>query len=165
MEAKTENSRRFPGLRLNPEERIEIQKRCSDKSQPARDWRRARILQLLDDGWKLVNVGKALGTYPREVRRIGWRYLKLGLSKALTDEPRPKPSKMLDHRQISAIVAMVCSSPPEGYSRWSIRLATQEAIKRGLVISVGRETIRCIFKSHTLKPWREKNVVRSKDRR
>ena len=54
---------------------------------------------------------------------------------------------------------MVCSNPPEGQARWTVRLVAQEAVKRKLVPRVGRETIRILLQSHDLKPWREKNVV------
>jgi putative transposase len=45
-------------------------------------------------------------------------------------------------------------------ARWTVRLLTEEAIRRKLVPQVGRETIRVLLESHDLKPWREKNVVR-----
>ena len=45
-------------------------------------------------------------------------------------------------------------------ARWTVRLLTEEVIKRKLVPRVGRETIRVLLESHDLKPWREKNVVR-----
>jgi hypothetical protein len=88
-----------------------------------------------------------------------------GLEAALGDEPRPKPEKMLDTRQQAAIVAMVCGPPPEGCARWTVVLTTREAQRRGIVAKVGRETIRGVLANHELKPWREKNVVRSKARR
>ncbi len=54
---------------------------------------------------------------------------------------------------------MVCSNPPEGRSRWTVRLIAEEAVKRKLVPRAGRETIRILLAGHDLKPWREKNVV------
>ena len=58
---------------------------------------------------------------------------------------------------------MVCGDPPEGRGRWTVRLITQEAIKRRLIDHIGRETIRLLLLHHDLKPWREKNVVRRRD--
>ena len=55
---------------------------------------------------------------------------------------------------------MVCSDPPEGRARWTVRLVAEEAVKRRVVPRVGRETIRVLLLHHDLKPWREKNVVR-----
>ena len=85
------------------------------------------MLELLHAKWSLADVAEALGTYPREVRRVGWRYLEHGIDAALTDDPRPKPPKLLDTRQQAAIVAMVCGPPPAGYARWTVRVTTEES--------------------------------------
>ena len=71
---------------------------------------------------------------------------------------------MLEDSQKQRIIAMVCSDPPEGRARWTVRLVVEEAVKRKLVPRVGRETIRILLLHHDLKPWREKNVVRSRPR-
>jgi hypothetical protein len=126
----------------------------------ARTWKRIRMLELLHAQWTLADVAEALGTYPREVRRVGWRYLEHGVEAALTDDPRPKPPKRLDTRQQAAIVAMVCGPPPDGCARWTIRLTTEETKRRGIEGDVGRETVRQVLAHHALKPWRKKNVVR-----
>jgi hypothetical protein len=152
---------RFPGLRLKAKERREIA-RVMRGAIAARTWKRMRVLQMLDEGNTLEATAKALGTYPREVRRVGWRYLERGLEAALIDERRPHPPRLLDAKQEAAVVAMVCSSPPEGYARWTVVLATVEAQRRRIVAKVGRETIRRVLADHELKPWREKNVVRSR---
>jgi hypothetical protein len=70
---------------------------------------------------------------------------------------------LLDDQEKQRIVAMVCSPPPEGQARWTVRLVTEQAVKRKLVPRVGRETIRILLQSHDLKPWREKNVVVRRD--
>jgi putative transposase len=57
------------------------------------------------------------------------------------------------------IIAMVCTEPPQGAARWTVRLVAEQAVKRQLVPRVGRETIRVLLQSHDLKPWREHNVV------
>jgi hypothetical protein len=124
-----------------------------------------RVLELLDEGVTVRATAKAVGCYPREVSRVGKRYVQGGLDLALTDDPRPKPPKMLDSPQEAAIVAMVCGPPPDGRARWTVRLATEQAVARKIVHRVGRETIRVVLANHDLKPWREKNVVRSRDRR
>jgi len=80
------------------------------------------------------------------------------LERALYEKPRPGAAEVLDDNQKQRLIAMVCSSPPEGRARWTVRLAAQEAVKRKLVPRVGRETIRILLLSHDLKPWREKNV-------
>ena len=70
----------------------------------------------------------------------------------------------MDAQQRQRIVALVCSPPPEGRARWTVRLLAEEAVKRKLVPRVGRETVRILLESHDLKPWREENVVRGRTR-
>lgn len=135
-------------------------KALAKKKVKARVWRRVRILQLLDRGWTMADTATAVGTYPREIRRVGWRFLKGGLAEALGEDVRPTSPRLLDARMEAAIVAMVCAPPPPGRSRWTLTLIAEEATRRKIVARVGRETIRRTLNRHELKPWREKNVVR-----
>jgi transposase len=127
----------------------------------ARVWRRIRVLLLLDEGNSVRSTAKAVGGFPREISRVGKRYLELGLDAALSEKLRPKPPRLLDSSQEAAVVAMVCGPAPEGRARWTVALVAQEAARRKVVQSVGRETIRLVLADHDLKPWREKNVVRA----
>jgi transposase len=120
---------------------------------------------MLDRGMTLGAVAEALGTYPREVSRVARRYEEGGLQHALTEEPRPGGQSKLDSVQEAALVALVCGPPPEGRARWTVRLLTEQAVKRGVIDSVGRETVRMVLAEHQLKPWREKNVVSSRAER
>ena len=144
-------------LELSSEDRAAL-KVLARKKVKARVWRRARILQLLDQGWTMADAATAAGTYPREVRRVRLRFLAGGLVEALGEDA--KPARLLDARQEAAIVAMVCAPPPPGRAEWSAALIAEEAGRRRIVAKVGRETIRRMLKRHELKPWREKNVVR-----
>ena len=128
-------------MRLTAADRYALQEKTKGRARlSGRRWRRIRILDLLDRGWNLTDTAGAVGGYLREVRRGGSRYLERGLEAALNDEPRPKPAKMLDAKQQTAIVAMVCGPPPEGRSRWTIVLTAHETKRRGIVAKVGRET-------------------------
>ena len=51
---------------------------------------------------------------------------------------------------------MVCSDPPRGRARWTVRLVAQEAVKQRWVPRAGRETIRILLLRHDLQPWRGK---------
>jgi transposase len=159
-------SPRFTGLKLTAADRKELLRmQHSRKPQTPRRWRRIRALLLLDRGYSIRAAAAAIGGYHREVSRLAKRYLQGGgLEKVLSDEPRPKPHPMLDSTQQAALVAMVCGPPPQGRARWTVRLLAVEAGKRGVVDKVGRETVRVVLARHDLKPWREKNVVRSRNR-
>ena len=126
---------------------------------------RARILLLLDEGWAPVDVPDALGCGIATVGRVRRRYEEEGLDRALSEAPRPGQPKRLSERQSAKIVAMVCGPPPSGRARWTLELIVEYAVKRKIISSVGRETVRVLLRDHELKPWREKNVVRARTRR
>ena len=158
-------STRFAGLQLSAEDRAELERmQRGKKPLPARAWRRIRVLLLLGNGHTVRGTAISVGGYPREISRVGKRYLAGGLKHALSDDPRPKPSPTLDSTQEAAVVALICGPPPEGQARWTSRLIAEEASRRGIVDTIGRETIRIVLTRRKLKPWREKNVVRAANR-
>jgi putative transposase len=122
------------------------------------------LLQLAEDA-SAPQIAKVIPLTPQAIRRLGHRYEEAGLDGALYEKQRPGADEVLDTNQKQRIIAMVCSDPPEGRARWTVRLVAEEAVKRKLVPRVGRETIRILLLHHDLKPWREKNVVRGRTRR
>jgi putative transposase len=127
--------------------------------QPVRTVLRALALAHLDAGKSVSEVASLVKLTAKAVRQIGWSYVDGGLEPALYDKPRPGAVPILGDSQRQRIIAMVCSEPPEGRARWTVRLVAAEAVKRQLVPRVGREAIRLLLLQHDLKPWREKNVV------
>jgi putative transposase len=130
--------------------------------QPVRTVLRALALTHLHRGKSAAEVADLVPLTSKAVREIGRRYANLGLESALYDKPRPGATALLAEDQRKRIIAMVCSDPPEGRARWTVRLVAEEAVKRRLIPRVGRETIRLMLLHDDLKPWREKNVERSR---
>jgi len=128
--------------------------------ESSRVLRRASVLRQLDRGQKAARVAASVGVAAKTVRAVARRYEEEGLKSALYERSRPGKQRALDVGQSQRIIAMVCSPPPQGIARWSVRLIATEAVKRKLSPQVGRETIRVLLQSHELKPWRGKNVVR-----
>ncbi len=137
-------------VRLSKGERQELGRLLRSGLQPVRTVLRALARQ----------VAKNVGLTPKTVWLTSQRYRQGGLERGLYERPRPGKAVLLDVQHRQRIVALACGPPPEGRSRWTVRLLTEEVVKRKLVPRVGRETIRVLLESHDLKPWREKNVVR-----
>jgi putative transposase len=152
-------------VRLRAADRRRIEAMLRGGIEPVRVVKRAQVLRRLDQGTGPPQVAGAVGLSPQTVRNLGWRYVGEGLGRALYEKPRPGHQPALSPGQAQRIVAMVCGPPPEGRARWSVRLITQEAMKRHLAPTIGRETIRVLLRQHDLKPWREKNMVRRRARR
>ena len=124
---------------------------------------RAIALEQLSQGQTAPVVAQLVHFSPQAVRRIAHRYKKGGLESALYERQGRGAKQLLNASEKQRVIAMVCSAPPEGQARWTVRLTAEEAVKRKLVPHVGRETIRVLLSSHDFKPWREKNVVVRRD--
>jgi putative transposase len=147
-------------VQLSKKDRKRIAGMLNKGWESARVLRRALLLRQLDQGQTAGQVASQVGVASKTVRAIARRYEEEGLESALYEKPRPGQQRRLNGGQGQRIIALVCSPPPQGQARWSVRLIAQEAVKRKLVPKVGRETIRILLRNHDLKPWREKNVVR-----
>jgi putative transposase len=123
---------------------------------------RALALLQLAENASAPQIAAVIPLTAQAIRRLGHRYQEAGLERALYDQPRPGAEQVLDVSQKQRIIAMVCSDPPQGRARWTVRLVAEEAVKRRLVPKVGKETIRILLLHHDFKPWREKNVVRGR---
>jgi transposase len=153
----THSARKKLSIMLREKDLRSIDALLSAGVQSVRVVKRAQALRLLAVGRPSPEVGSLVGLTPKTVRNIGWRYAQAGLRRALYDRPRPGASPLLTDMQKQQIVAMVCSDPPEGRARWTVRLIAEESIRRKLVPTVGRETIRMLLQSHDSKPWRIKS--------
>ena len=147
-------------IRLSKREQQELRRLLQSGLQPVRTVLRALALRQLAEGQPVRQVAKNVALSPKTVWLTSQRYRQGGLERALYERARPGKAAVLDAQHRQRIVALVCGPPPQGRARWTVRLLTEEVVKRKLVPRVGRETIRVLLESHDLKPWRGKNVVR-----
>ena len=145
-------------IRVSAKDQKELRKLVCSGVQQVRVVLRALALLQLAKGVAAPGIATMIPLTPQAIRNVGRRYQQGGLDRALYEKPRPGAARVLDDSQRQRLIAMVCSSPPRGRARWTVRLITEEAVKRKLIPPVGRETIRILLLSHDLKPWREKNV-------
>jgi transposase len=151
-------------VEVSPKDQKTLRELVSGGVQQVRVVLRALALLQLAKGRSAPQIAGMIPLTPQAIRKVGHRYLAGGLERALYDKQRPGAAEVLDDSQKQRLIAMVCSSPPEGRARWTVRLVAEEAVKRKLVPRVGRETIRILLLSHDLKPWRDKNVGRGRSR-
>src|ERR1700679_3441039 len=149
-------------IEVTTKDRKQLQKLLSGGIQQVRVVLRTVALLQLAKGVSAPRIADMLPLTPQAIRKIGHRYREGGLERALYEKQRPGAETLLEDSQKQRIIAMVCSDPPEGCARWTVRLVAEEAVKRRLIPRAGRETIRILLLHHDLKPWREKNVVRGR---
>lgn len=84
-----------------------------------------------------------------------------GEAPALNRRVRTTPSvpAKLDGEKEAYLVAVCCSPPPEGRSRWTLSLLVNELKVRGIVAEVSRETVRQTLKKTNYAPGRKSASV------
>jgi putative transposase len=147
-------------IEITKKDQSELKKLLAGGVQPVRVVLRALSLLQMAKGVSAPRIAAVVPLTPQAIRKVGHRYQQGGLERSLYEKERPGAAALLEDSQRQRIIAMVCSDPPEGRARWTVRLVAEEAVKRRLVPRVGRETVRVLLLHHDLKPWREKNVVR-----
>lgn len=123
---------------------------------PGHEVVRAMTLILCDSGQTRSEVASVIDITPRTVTNTCNNYDDFGMNRSLKDDPRPGAPPVFDDRVKSKIVALVCSSPPEGFDRWTLDLIKATVQKNGVVDSISKETVRLILREHDLKPWQQR---------
>ena len=150
---------------LTQTDRAELDQQVSAGTAPARDLTHARILLKADSGphgpaWNGEAIATALDTSLSTIARVRRRFAEGGLTAAVRRRPpRREYRRKLDGAQEARLIAEVCSSPPDGYSRWSLRLLADRIVELTDVDSLSYQTTRRVLKRNELKPWLRKQWV------
>lgn len=141
-------------IRLSAEQRQQLETISRNGHAPAKKILHARVLIMSDEGeygqqcWNDQQIGAALGLHRNTVARIRASFLEKGEEVALNRKPRqtpPVPHK-LDGEKEAHLIAICCSPPPDGRTRWTMKLLVDELKARSIVTEIGRETVRCTLK-------------------
>lgn len=139
---------------LTEEECEELKKITSKGKHSSQKVINALILLNSDEGpgsiaKKSTNkqIAKVLNISERKVERVRKRFVDEGLEAALNGKsPDRVYKKKIDGDAEAHLIAISCSEPPEGFSRWSLRLLSQEVVKLEYLESVSHETVRKVLK-------------------
>lgn len=135
---------------LSAEERSYLRDLISKGKSSARTLTRARILLKSDtegDGWTDERIAEAVEVSRPTVERVRKRFVTGGLEAALyRKEQKRHKARVFDGDAEARLIALACSPPPEGHSRWSIRLLTDRVVQLNVVGPVSRETVRRTLK-------------------
>jgi transposase len=80
-----------------------------------------RFLQTVTFARKDEAIAQALHIGTATVERIRKRFVEEGLEAALAERPRPGGQRKLDGKQEAFLIALACSTPPEGRTCWTMQ--------------------------------------------
>ena len=127
-----------------------ITQKGSHKSQKVIN---ALILLNCDEGeyqdrqMKNEDVAAVLKISMRKIDRVKKRFVEEGLEIAIGGRKGERVYKKKADGDFEAhLVALSCSKPPEGFSRWSLRLLADRVVELNYIDSISYETVRRVLK-------------------
>ena len=133
-------------------ERASLYTLIGQGSASARALTHARILLKANQGeagpgWTDQMIAAALEVHPTTVARVRALYVTAGLGAAVYRKaPEREYRRTLDGEQEARLVALACSTPPEGRTRWTLRLLADRLVELQVVDRVSYETVRQALK-------------------
>ena len=143
-------------VELTPSQRSNLIE-VSRRGKPlARTVKRALALLKADEGLSDREAAEAVTVSALTVARARRRFVDEGLEAAINDRPRPGRERKLSGRQEAHLVAIACSSPPEGHVSWTLHLLADKVVEAGVcrehLLGDGAPDTQ----KNELKPWKKK---------
>lgn len=134
---------------LSDEERERLLRLIRKGKAPAREVTRAQALLQSEEGQDDDAIAANLHIGRATVERIRRKFANEGMEGALHDKPRPGGKRRLDGKQEAFLVALACSTPPEGRTTWTMQLLADRLMTLKVVEEVSDETVRRTLKKTT----------------
>jgi len=135
-------------VRLSPEERDRLEAMIGKGKHPAIQLLKARILLKADvseagEGWSDSRIVEALDTSISTVERTRQRLVEGGVDAALIRRHSANSARkrVFDGMAEAKLIALACSEPPKGRSRWTLRLLEDKVVELGIVTRASDNTI------------------------
>jgi transposase len=140
-------------VKLTPEERAELLLLIRVGKKAANKLMHARVLLSADENDTKLKpktdkeIATEIHVSSKTVARIRQRFVEEGMESALSRRPHANPkSRKIDGEQEAYLVALCCSTPPEGRSRWTLKLLANKLVSLELIDTVSPSTICRVLK-------------------
>ncbi len=145
---------------LSPEERKELQDVVKKGKNSAAVIRSANVILMSDssEGEKKIEeeIASSLNITRQTVHNIKVKYLS-GVKEAQATEKiarkkreTPPVEPKIDGEKEAKIIALACSAPPEGRTKWTLRLLSERSVQLEIVDSISHTQVGRILKKLNL---------------
>lgn len=138
---------------LSSDERSTLEALISKGKHPAATIVKARILLKADvseagEGWSDSRIVEALDTSLATVARTRQRLVEEGFEAVLTRKHSPNSARkrVFDGAAEAKLIALACSEPPKGRSRWTLALLEDTVVALKIVDRASDNTIGRVLK-------------------
>lgn len=134
-------------VELTSEERSRLQQIIAKGNTTGYRIKYAHILLKADQskdgpGWSDPKIAEAFECNVSTVYRLRKRLVEDGFDSVLRHGNTGKhKQRKLDGKAEAHLIALACSQPPEGRTRWTVRLLADQLVALGIVDSCGKTTV------------------------
>ena len=139
-------------IELSEQDKTTLSDIVQKGESPARTILRANILLASDrrsETYLTVSeIADVYHTTPTTVQTVRTSYCEKGLEATINRKKRetpPVPAKVTGEVE-AHVIALACGNPPEGYSKWTLRLLADKTVELGYIDSISYVTISTILK-------------------
>jgi hypothetical protein len=121
-------------VRLGADERVALQLTVHKGKAAAYKRKHAQILLKADEGgdgpcWKDKEIASTFEVSTKTVARLRERLCSTGFENCLERAKGAGRKRKLDGTQEAHLIAIACSTPPEGRARWTLRLLADQMVE------------------------------------
>ena len=141
-------------VRLDAEERVELQSMVDEGRRSKSVRQRARILLKVDESpsgfaWTDERAAEFAEVSLSTAHRVRQRFVEEGFEAAVYRKPTTnRQYRKLDGAAEARLVTEACGPPPKGRARWTLTLLADRLVELEVVDAIGATTI-----GRTLKKW------------
>jgi len=146
-------------VRLSGEEREQLETLLRKGKSPAQRLLKARILMKADvseagEGWSDSRIIQALETSASMIYRVRKQLVEEGFEAVLSRKQRATPAvaRIFDGEKEAKLIALACSKPPKGRTRWTLRLLETKVVELHIVDRASDSTIGRTLKKNSPAP-------------
>ncbi len=137
-------------VRLTKAKRETLETMLRKGQAKATELRRVRILLKTDaegPGWTDARIAEAFDCSPHTAENVRRRFAERGAD-CVRRKKQEKLSRerKLDGRAEARLLALACSEPPAGRTRWTLHLLAGRAVELRIADSLSHETVRRTLK-------------------
>jgi len=143
-------------VRLTEPDREELTRWSKSRHRSQKERIRARILLLADEAQENgpctdAEIALQLKTDALTVSRVRQRFTERGLLPTLRRNVQAKrKERILDGAAEAHLIALTCSTPPDGHKRWGLHLLKDTLIEQQIIDTISHETVRQTLKKMNL---------------
>ena len=143
-------------VKLNKEEVSELHAIVNKGSHTSQTFRAAYILLNCDEGdysEKVTNeqISKILKVGMRTIDRVKKKFVEEGFEATLERRATSRKYEVkVDGDMEAKLVSLCCSNPPNGFSRWSLRLLADKMLELNYAESISHVTVGKVLKKMNL---------------